>query len=137
MNVILQKPWAVESFLAWEDKQEGRRECTRIIETTDGSRNHQRIVMNFLRLLDDVLDDARFEVIQEMRVTNGVQARYPDTVVFAGPVGGKAKTLRNAIVVCEVLSDDTEATDTEQKLATTPGCPMCDITSFWIRTRSR
>jgi hypothetical protein len=117
MNAMLQEPWTVERFLAWEDKQEGKHEFdgVRVIEMTGGSRNHQRIGFNLQRLLDDTLDPERFEAIQEMRITNGVQVRYPDVVVCRGPIGGGVRTLRDALVICEVLSDDTEDTDTGQK----------------------
>ena len=117
MNVILKENWTVDRFLAWEDKQEGKYEFdgTRIIEMTGGSRGHQRIVFNILRFLIEALDPARFDVIQEMRTTNGSQVRYPDVVVCQGRVGRTVRTLHDALVIFEVLSDDTAETDLEQK----------------------
>lgn len=119
MNLVLREPWTVERFLAWEDRQEGKHEFdgTTIIEMTGGTRAHQRIAFNLARLLDDLLDPDRFEVVQEMRITNGRQVRYPDVTVCAAPVEGSTKTLRDAIVLFEVLSPDTAETDRIAKRA--------------------
>ncbi|MBY0329536.1 MAG: Uma2 family endonuclease [Acetobacteraceae bacterium] len=119
MNLVLREPWTVERFLAWEDRQEGKHEFdgTTIIEMTGGTRAHQRIAFNLARLLDDLLDADRFEVVQEMRITNGRQVRYPDVTVCAAPVEGSTKALRDAIVLFEVLSPDTAETDRIAKRA--------------------
>lgn len=119
MNVVLREPWTVERFLAWEDKQEGKHEFdgTNIIEMTGGSRAHQRMVMNLVRMLEDRLDPAAFDAVQEMRIAFGRQVRYPDVVVCAGPVAGPTKTLRDAIVLFEVLSPDTADNDRAAKRA--------------------
>ncbi len=117
MNVILKETWTVDRFLAWEDKQEGKHEFdgTRIIEMTGGSRRHQRIVFNLQQFLIGALDPESYDVIQEMRTTNGVQVRYPDLVVCDGRVGDTVRTLREALVLFEVLSDDTADTDLNHK----------------------
>ncbi len=117
MNVVLHEPWTVERFLQWEDAQEGRHEFdgTQVIAMTGGSRNHQRIVFNLTRALDDMLDPQRFDVVQEMRVNTGAQVRYPDLSVVAGRIPGRTKTIRDALVLFEVLSDETAATDQGQK----------------------
>ena len=119
MNVVLHAPWTVERFLAWEDAQEGRHEFdgAQVIPMTGGSRNHQRIVMNLARALEDLLDPQRFDVVQEMRVNTGGQVRYPDLSVVAGRIPGAAKTLHDAVVLFEVLSDETAGTDKVQKRA--------------------
>ena len=117
MNVVLHQPWTVERFLLWEDAQEGRYEFdgTQVIAMPGGSRNHQRITGNLLRLLEDQLDSQRFDVVQEMRVSNGTQVRYPDLSVAAGRIPGRTKTIRDALVLFEVLSDETAGTDQGQK----------------------
>jgi len=95
MNLVLREKWTVERFLDWEDQQEDRHEFdgTQIIEMTGGSRAHQRIVGNLLRLLDDCLDPDRFDSIQEMRIDVGGKIRYPDVWVVASPVDEVYKSL--------------------------------------------
>jgi Uma2 family endonuclease len=119
MTVVLHEPWTVERFLLWEDAQEGRHEFdgTQVIALTGGSRNHQRIVGNLLRFLEDQLDPRRFDAMQEMRVNTGGQIRYPDLSVVAGRVPGTVKTLHDAVVLFEVLSDETAETDQGEKRA--------------------
>ena len=119
MNLVLREPWTVERFLDWEDQQEGKHEFdgTQIIEMTGGSRAHQRIVGNLLRFLEDNLDPGRFDAIQEMRIDINGKIRYPDIAVVNGTVDEDNKTLHDAVVLFEVLSDDTADRDLGPKLA--------------------
>jgi Uma2 family endonuclease len=82
---------------------------------TGGSRAHQRIVFNLIYSLEDNLDPAQFDPVQGMRVDVGGKIRYPDISVCAGIIPGKVKTLRDAIVTFDVLSDETADTDRDQK----------------------
>lgn len=125
MNVSLREPWTVERFLQWEDKQEGRHEFdgSRIIEMTGGSRNHQVICFNLTNLLRQTLDLEQFDILQEMRIQIGPRVRYPDVSVVAGPIPGKVRTLREALVVFEIQSDDTADTDQGVKRADYAGIP--------------
>lgn len=106
MNLILREPWTVTRFLDWEDGQEGKHEFdgSQIIDMTGGSRAHQRIVGNLLRWLEDNLDPERFDAIQEMRLDVGGKIRYPDMAIVKAPVDETEKTLRDAVVLFEVLS---------------------------------
>jgi Uma2 family endonuclease len=119
MNLLLREPWTVGRFLDWEDGQEGKHEFdgTQIIDMTGGSRAHQRIVGNLLRWLEDNLDPDRFDAIQEMRIDVGGKVRYPDLAIVKAPVNETDKTLRDAVVVFEVLSDETADRDLGPKLA--------------------
>jgi len=81
-----------------------------------GSRAHQPIVGNLLRLLEDRLDEDRFDVIQEMRIDVGGKIRYPDISVVDAPIQGNDKTLHDAVVLFEVLSEETADTDLGPKL---------------------
>ena len=125
MNVALAGPWTTESFLAWEDKQEGRYEFdgSQITEVTGGSRDHQRIVSNLVRLLEDMLDLDKFDVVPEMRVQIGNQIRYPDVSVVSAPVAGNVRTLRDALVLFEVVSPDSRSTDRGDKGVVYAGLP--------------
>lgn len=117
MNIFLKEPWTVERCLDWEGRQEGKHEFdgSRIIEMTGGSRAHQRIVTNLVRFLEDHLDLDRFDAVPEMRIEVGGKVRYPDVTVVAGPIPEEVKTLRDALTLFEVLSDDTAKSDMEEK----------------------
>lgn len=117
MNIVLRQPWTVEQFLQWEDRQEGRHEFdgTRIVEMTGGSRAHQQIVANLIRFFEDHLDLSRFDAVQAMRIAFDGKVRYPGIAVVAGAIESKVKTLRDALVLFEVLSDDTAPTDLVDK----------------------
>ena len=47
MDTVLDRPWTTETFLAWEDRQEGKYEFDGrdVIPMTGGSIAHQRIVV--------------------------------------------------------------------------------------------
>lgn len=117
MNIVLREPWTVERFLEWEDRQEGRHEFdgTQIIPMTGGSRAHQRIVGQLVALLLNTLDLSRFDVLQEMRTAVEGKVRYPDLAVTPAPVPNAVKTILDAVVLFEVLSDDTADTDLRDK----------------------
>ena len=51
-----------------------------------------------------------------MRLRIGDRVRYPDVVVFTGPLDQMTRTLTDAIAIFEVLSDDTATTDRVAKL---------------------
>ena len=118
MDTVLDRPWTTESFLAWEDRQEGKHEFDGrdIIPMTGGSVAHQEIVFNLRTLLGRLLVDRPLRVLQEMRLRIGPRIRYPDVVVCAGPLDQTTRTLTDAVAIFEVLSDDTATTDRVDKL---------------------
>ena len=117
MDDVLLEPWTIERFLAWEDEQEGKHEFdgARIIPMTGGSRKHQRLVQRLVSLLEESLDLDRFDAVQEMRLQISGKARYPDVSVVEGSIPDKQKTIYDAVVLFEVLSDDTAAIDRQAK----------------------
>jgi Uma2 family endonuclease len=126
MDSVPDRPWTTASFLAWEDRQEFRYEFDghRVIPMTGGSFAHQRIVFNLCLSLMDLIGDRPLVVVQEMRLRIGAQIRYPDIVICTGPLDQTTRTLTDAVVLFEVLSDDTATTDRVQKLidyAAVPG----------------
>lgn len=118
MDTVLDRPWTTESFLAWEDRQEGKHEFDGrdVIPMTGGTFAHQRIVFNLSLTLMRLLDDRPLSVVQEMRLRIGTRVRYPDVVICAGPLEQTTRTLSDAIAIFEVLSDDTATTDRVEKL---------------------
>ena len=126
MDTVLDRPWTTETFLAWEDRQEGKHEFDgrRIIPMTGGSIAHQRIVINLCLILMGLLGDRTLMAMQEMRLRIGPRVRYPDVVVCAGPLDQTTRTLTDAVAIFEVLSDDTATNDRVEKLidyAAVPG----------------
>jgi len=118
MDTVLDRPWTTETFLAWEDRQEGKHEFDgrNVIPMTGGSLAHQEIVFNLRGLLSRLLSGGPFRAVHEMRLRIGTRIRYPDVVVFAGPLDQATRTLTDAVAIFEVLSDDTATTDRVDKL---------------------
>ena len=118
MDTVLDRPWTTETFLAWEDRQEGKHEFDgrHVIPMTGGSLAHQRIVLNLCLALMGLLSDRTLMAVQEMRLRAGDRVRYPDVVVCAGPLDQTTRTLTDAVAIFEVLSDDTATTDRVEKL---------------------
>jgi Uma2 family endonuclease len=118
MDTVLDRPWTTETFLAWEDRQEGKHEfdSRHVIQMTGGSIAHQRIVGNLWAVLIALFGDRALMAMLEMRLRIGARIRYPDVTVCAGPLDQTTRTLTDAVVIFEVLSDDTATTDRVDKL---------------------
>jgi Uma2 family endonuclease len=118
MDTILDRSWTTESFLAWEDRQEFKYgfDGQRVIPMTGGSLAHQRIAFHLCLALMGLVGECSLTVVQEMRLRIGPQIRYPDVVICAGPLEQTTRTLTDALVVFEVLSNDAATTDRVIKL---------------------
>ena len=118
MDTVLDRLWTTETFLAWEDKQEGKHEFDgrRVIPMTGASLAHQDIMFNLRMLLGRLLAGLSVRAAQEMRLRIGDRVRYPDVVIFTGPLDQTTRTLTDALAIFEVLSDDTATTDRVAKL---------------------
>jgi Uma2 family endonuclease len=118
MDTVMDRPWTAETFLAWEDRQEGKHEFDgqNVIPMTGGSVAHQEIVFNLRVLLGRLLADLPFRALHEMRLQIGSRIRYPDVVVVAEPLEQTIRTLTDTAAIFEVLSDDTATTDRVEKL---------------------
>jgi Uma2 family endonuclease len=118
MDTVLDRPWTTGGFLAWEDQQDGKHEFDglKVLATTGGTVAHQEIVFNLRVLLGRLLTGTSMRALQEMRLRIGTRIRYPDVLVYVGPLDQGVQTLSDAVVIFEVLSDDTAATDRVEKL---------------------
>jgi Uma2 family endonuclease len=118
MDTVLDRLWTTDSFLAWEDRQEGKYEFDgrAIVPMTGGSYAHQRIVINLWLALTGLLGGLPQRIVQEMRLRIGSRIRYPDVLISAEPLDQTARTLTDAVAIFEVLSADTAATDRVEKL---------------------
>jgi Uma2 family endonuclease len=63
----------------------------------------------------DRLDLGAYDAVQEMRLEVAGKIRYPEVSVCAGRILGGIRTIQDAVVIIEVLSDDTAETDRRQK----------------------
>jgi Uma2 family endonuclease len=118
MDTVLDRPRTTDSFLAWEDQQEGKYEFDgrEVIPMTGGSVAHQEIVFHLRMILGRLLAQLPFRALHEMRLRIGTRVRYPDVLVTAGPTDQTVRTLTDAVAIFEVLSDDTATTDRIAKL---------------------
>ncbi|HYZ20953.1 MAG TPA: Uma2 family endonuclease [Rhodopila sp.] len=109
---------ALERFLAWEDKQDGRHEFDGrdIIPMTGETFAHQQIVINLCSVLIRLLAEHPFRVTHGMRLRTAVSVRHPDALISAAPVDQATSTLVDAAALFEVLSPETDAADRVQKL---------------------
>jgi Uma2 family endonuclease len=114
MNIALRKPWTVDEFLAWEERQELRYEFdgVRPVAMVGGTVNHNVIIGNVFALLRERLRGRPCRVFAEtMKIEVAGRIRYPDVVVSCSPVAGNATVLPDPVVVFEVLSEGTYRTD--------------------------
>ncbi len=87
MDAVLDQPWRTESFLAWEDQQQGRHEFDELVvlPITHGTVAYQEIVFNLRVLLARLLAGTSLRALQEMRLRIGEWVRYYEVLVSAGP----------------------------------------------------
>jgi Uma2 family endonuclease len=118
MDTVLDRQWTTDSFLAWEDRQEGKYEFDgrNVIPMTGGTVAHQEIVFHLRTLLGHLLAHLPFRALHEMRLRIGTRVRYPDVIVSSGPLDQTTRTLTDAVAIFEVLSDDTATKDRVDKL---------------------
>ena len=112
-------PTTPEEFLAWEVLQEEKHEFDgrAPVPMNGGTASHYRIERNILRELDQRLEGTVFEAFgATMKVRIGRSYRYPDVSVTDVPVKGTSITVEAPLVLFEVMSPSTDATDRRVKL---------------------
>ena len=112
---------AVE-YLEWELTQEERYEYWdgEVVAMSGGTRNHNRISLNFSKLLDDALINRACEVYiadVKVQVEPGQKYFYPDVVVTCDERDDDAQLVQFPCLIIEVLSPSTEAIDRGAKFA--------------------
>ncbi|NES98297.1 MAG: Uma2 family endonuclease, partial [Desertifilum sp. SIO1I2] len=113
---------SVEEYLAWEATQEERYEYWdgQVVARSGATRNHNRISLNCLKLLDDALGDRGCEVYivdVKVQVEPGSKYFYPDVVVTCDRRENDPQWVQYPCLIVEVLSPSTEAVDRGQKFA--------------------
>jgi Uma2 family endonuclease len=110
-----------EEYLAWEPTQEERYEYWdgEVVAMTGGTRNHNRVCVNFLKLLDDSLN-LPYEIYilgVKAQVQRGQKYFYPDVVVTCDDRDNDPQLVQFPCLIIEVLSPSTEALDRGTKFA--------------------
>jgi len=114
MNIAPCKPWIVDEFLAWEERQELRYEFDGIrpVAMAGVTLNHSLIAGNVYAGLRDRLRGGPCRVFAEtVKIEVAGRIRYPDVVISCSPAAGNATVLPDPVVVFEVLSEGTYRTD--------------------------
>ncbi|WP_375473101.1 Uma2 family endonuclease [uncultured Nostoc sp.] len=111
-----------EEYLVWEPTQEERYEYWdgEVVMMSGATRNHNRISLNFSKLLDDALADSTCEVYivdVKVQVEPGQKYFYPDVVVTCDPRDRDPQLVQFPCLIIEVLSPSTEAADRGKKFA--------------------
>ncbi|OUL26711.1 Uma2 family endonuclease [Nostoc sp. 106C] len=111
-----------EEYLVWEPTQEQRYEYWdgEVVAMSGGTRNHNRVCLNFFKLLDDALGDRSCEVYivdVKVQVEPGQKYFYPDVVVTCDDRENDPQLVQFPCLIVEVLSPSTEAADRGKKFA--------------------
>ncbi|HAT15184.1 MAG TPA: hypothetical protein DCS91_17825 [Microcoleaceae bacterium UBA11344] len=110
-----------EEYLAWESTQEERYEYWdgKVVSISGATRNHNRVCINFFKLLDDSLNlpDEIYILAVKLRVEGGRNYFYPDVVVTCDDRDNDPQLVQFPCLIIEVLSPSTEAVDRGIKFA--------------------
>lgn len=108
----------LDEFLAWERRQELRYEFdgTRPVAMTGGTVEHSVIATNLVRALEDRLRSKPCRAFRgDLKIVVAGRIRYPDAMVTCSPVPRGTDIIPEPVVVFEVLSASTAATDRIEK----------------------
>jgi Uma2 family endonuclease len=121
MNIVTPTSMDADTFLRWNEGREGKRELVngRIVEMmVHVTRAHARVVGLLTAALLALVDRSKFDVFASdfgLKTPKGV--RYPDVVVDVVGGDGRDLAVTAPVLVCEVLSKSTIATDMIEKAA--------------------
>lgn len=115
----------VENYLAQEEIAEEKSEFIEgeIIKMAGASANHNRLAVNFSRLLPLEIKDQSYEIfVSDMKLypPNFENYFYPDVMVIRGEpcfTNEKQTAVTNPCLIAEILSTSTEGFDKNQKFA--------------------
>ena len=114
MSTALRPPMDLDAFLAWENRQELRYEFDGFapLAMTGGTFAHAAIQRNLLTALTNRLRGRPCQAIgSELKVLVAGSVRYPDAFVICSPVAHDALVVDDPVVIFEILSASTAATD--------------------------
>ncbi len=110
----------VAEYLALEEASNIRHEFVdgHIHAMAGGTLNHNRLAMDFGRLLNDRMTGDNCEAFVENIIVKISAAiyYYPDVVVACDEIDGNESVIHNPVLVVEVLSKSTEKIDRREKM---------------------
>ncbi|HSU07492.1 MAG TPA: Uma2 family endonuclease [Acetobacteraceae bacterium] len=107
MNITLRKPWTLEQFLAWEERQELKHEFDGFLPEamTGGTAAHETIKVNLITALTNRLRGKPCRPYgSDLKVQIENKVRYPDAFVVCSPVAPRNTLVLDPVVIFEVLS---------------------------------
>jgi Uma2 family endonuclease len=110
----------LESFLAWEERQELRYEFDgfRPVAMTGGTYAHAQIQFRLAHALIARLDGTRCRAVgSELKVQTATGVRYPDAFVVCSPIPLNVTIAHDPVVIFEILSPSTANDDLGAKKA--------------------
>ncbi|HRD78164.1 MAG TPA: Uma2 family endonuclease [Hyphomicrobiaceae bacterium] len=119
MNAPLSLTMTKAEFNLWIGRQATKHEWKegRVVQMTNVTKAHARIVANLIRALSRQFDPVEWSVTaSDLGVEGDNFIRYPDVIVERMDDDDKGRRARQPIVLVEVLSVSTEATDLVEKL---------------------
>ena len=114
MNVALQRPWTIERFLAWEERQELRYEFDGIqpFAMAGGTAAHAAIQRNLIIALGNGLRGKPCQPFgSELKIQVAGSIRYPDAFVVCTSIPPRATVVTDPVVIFEVVSESTASQD--------------------------
>ena len=118
MSTALRRPMTLDEFLAWERGQELRYEFdgVRAVAMTGGTVEHSEIATNLVEALRRRLQGKPCRAFRgDLKIVVAGRVRYPDATVTCSPVPRGTDVIPEPVVVFEVLSASTAATDRIEK----------------------
>ncbi len=86
-------------------------------QMTDGTKRHGLVASQIGMLLRQQIDASKLSMIHDRGVKIGTSARYPDIVVEPATEPGDSLSTAQPVVIVEVLSPSTTATDLNAKVS--------------------
>jgi Uma2 family endonuclease len=114
MNVALRKSMTIDQFLVWEERQELRYEFDGFqpLAMTGGTAAHSAIQGNLIYALTGRLLEAPCQPHgSELKIRVAERIRYPDAFVVCTPVPPRSKVVTDPVVIFEIVSESSVATD--------------------------
>jgi Uma2 family endonuclease len=114
MNVALRPTMTREQFLEWEERQPVKYEFdgARPVAMNGVTRAHSRIEMNLAYLLTGRLEGKPCEAFgSNLKISVGRSYRYPDAFIVCTAGPPEARVVDDPVIVFEILSQSTAATD--------------------------
>lgn len=84
-------------------------------QMTGGTRRHGLVTLQLCRLMQDQIDATKLTVVHERGVKVGTSARYPNIVIEPSSEPGDSLATAQPVLIVEVLSPSTTATDLNAK----------------------